>query len=81
MNATEDGMEPVGEAPYLGGNTFGSPIQDRRHAAIAEIRRLATRHEMTKSLWTAFTGLSSDDFSNFSINSADIIAILDKWGV
>ncbi len=40
MNATEEGDEPLGEAPFLGGNTFGSPIQDRRGAAIAEIRAI-----------------------------------------
>lgn len=69
MNATEETGSPSVNRPTSAATHSGSPIQDRRHAAIAEIRRLATRHEMTKSLWTAFTGLSSDDFSNFSINS------------
>lgn len=93
MNATEDG-QPVGESPYLGGNTFGSPIQDRRNAAIAEIRALHGRAHGVKlsradipddqAAWACGQCMKDGgphDPADWVEIPCPTIQILDKWGV
>lgn len=91
MNATEDGMEPLGD--YLEAPTFvaivppeASPanipvLGENERQAIAEVRQLATEsddHKWRREIARDFNGRP---ISSFTVNAADIIAILDKWGV
>lgn len=89
MNATEDGDEPVGEAPeYVfitdpprEALTTIPVLGENERQAIAEIRALATESDDHKWLRKLQRGFDGTEICAFTVNGADIIAILDKWGV
>ena len=89
MNASDDMSEPLGEAPeYViitapprEGLTNIPVLGENERQAIAEIRALATEsddHKWRREIARDFNGRP---ISSFTVNAADIIAILDKWGV
>lgn len=88
MNATDDG-EPLGEAPEcviitapLGEALTSIPVLgENERQAIAEIRALATESDDAKWRREIACDFNGRPISSFTVNAADIIAILDKWGV
>ncbi len=71
MNATEDGMEPVGEAPPINPLSIEPAVWMNAFAAIAEVRKLHYPNGGPSRLCHACVEPSP----------CPTIAAFDKWGV